>query len=119
MKSLVAIGLVAAAMTPCLWDSDTLDTELRGLPEAFDLVVGKWHRHSDRYYRERVTRLASASELDLTGYDDLAVAYERLGERDAAVEVMAQKARTLSGTSGLLGSRTRARKGESPWSTLA
>ena len=97
MKSLVAIGFVGVAMTPCLWDSDTLDTELRGLPEAFDLVVGKWHRHSDRYYRERVTRLASASELDLTGYDDLAVAYERLGERDAAVEVMAQKARTLSG----------------------
>ena len=96
MKSLVAIGLVAAAMTPCLWDSDTLDTELRGLPDAYDLVVGRWHRHSDRYYLDRVTRLGSAAELTLAECDDLAVAYEHLGDRDAAVEVMAQKARMLS-----------------------
>ena len=96
MKSLVAIWLVAAAMTPCLWDSDTLDTELRGLPDAYDLVVGRWHRHSDRYYLDRVTRLGSAAELTLAECDDLAVAYEHLGDRDAAVGVMAQKARMLS-----------------------
>lgn len=95
MKSLLAIGVAGAAMAPCLWDSDTLDTELRGLPEAFDLVVGKWHRHSDAYYRERVARLRDAADITLDGCDDLAVAYERLGERDEAVATMAQKARLL------------------------
>jgi len=39
MKSLFATLLAVSAMAPCLWDSDTLDTELRGLPEAFDLVA--------------------------------------------------------------------------------
>lgn len=96
MKSLLAIGVAGAAMTPCLWDSDTLDTELRGLPDAFDLVVGKWHRHSDGYYRERVARLGSAQDISLAECDDLAVAYEHLGERDAAVGVMERKARMLA-----------------------
>ena len=82
-------------MTPCLWDSDTLDTELRGLPEAFDLIVGKWHRHSDAYYEDRVAKLTVKSPVDLADYDDLAVAYEHLGKRDAAIETMARKAEAL------------------------
>jgi tetratricopeptide (TPR) repeat protein len=95
MKSLLAIALVGAAMAPCIWDSDTLDTELRGLPDALDLVVGKWHRHGEAYYRQRVTQLAEKDPLTLGECDDLAVAYERLGERDQAVAVMARKAALL------------------------
>lgn len=53
MKSLLAIAMFGLAMTPCIWDSDTLDTELRGLPDAFDLIVGRWHRHSDAYYEQQ------------------------------------------------------------------
>ena len=47
MKAVAAFALLAFAAVPCYWDSDTLDTELRGLPDAFDLVVGRWHRHGD------------------------------------------------------------------------
>ncbi len=95
MKSLLALALAGVGMTPCLWDSDTLDTELRGLPDAFDLVVGKWHRHSDAYYQVRVDMLLAKTSLTLGDYDDLAVAYEHLGQRDKAIEVMAQKAESL------------------------
>lgn len=97
MKSLLAIALAGVAMTPCLWDSDTLDTELRGLPEAFDLIIGKWHRHSDAYYEDRVATLAGKSTLSLADYDDLAVAYEHLDQRDKAIEAMGRKANALAG----------------------
>jgi tetratricopeptide (TPR) repeat protein len=80
---------------PCIWDSDTLDDELRGLPEAFDLVVGKWHRHGDAYYRQRIDTLAGRSDLTFGQQDDLAVAYERLGDRKRAIEVMHDKGRLL------------------------
>jgi tetratricopeptide (TPR) repeat protein len=96
MKSLLAIALAGAAMTPCLWDSDTLDTELRGLPESFDLIVGKWHRHSDAYYEDRVTKLTAKATLTLVDLDDLAVAYEHLEKRDLAIETMADKAKALA-----------------------
>ena len=96
MKSLLAIALAAMAVSPCLWDSDTLDTELRGLPDAFDLVIGRWHRHSDAYYEERVARLSKKATLELSDYDDLAVAFEHLDKRDAAIETMARKAEELA-----------------------
>ena len=95
MKILAALALTGGALTPCLWDSDTLDDELRGIPEAFDLVVGKWHRHSDAYYEDRVTRFADEASLSLSDCDDLAVAHERLGDRVAAVAVMEKKAALL------------------------
>lgn len=98
MKSLLAIALFGVAVTPCLWDSDTLDTELRGLPDSFDLVVGRWHRHSDAYYQLRITKLGDQQELTLAQFDDLAVAYERLKQRDKAIEVMARKADALAKT---------------------
>lgn len=98
MKSLVAIAMFGLAMTPCIWDSDTLDTELRGLPDAFDLIVGRWHRHSDAYYEQRITKIGGKESLSLDEFDDLAVAYERLQQRDKAIEVMARKAGALAKT---------------------
>lgn len=47
MKAAFAAQLLALPAAPCLWESDTFNTELRGLPDAFDLVVGRWHRHGD------------------------------------------------------------------------
>jgi tetratricopeptide (TPR) repeat protein len=96
MKVLAVLLLLAAGAAPCLWDSDTLDTELRGLPDAFDLVTGRWHRHSDAYYRERVRRLGGKVDATLAELDDLAVAHEHLGERAQAIEVMQQKAALLA-----------------------
>lgn len=93
-----AAVLAPAALLPCIWDSDTLASELRGLPEAFDLVTGRWHRHSEAYYRERLERLGGERELTLAELDDLAVAHERLGDHDAAIAVMARKHKALANT---------------------
>lgn len=96
MKTLTLLCTLLIPFAPCLWDSDTLDTELRGLPDAFDLVVGRWHRHGDAYYRDRVTRLGGKTELTLAEFDDLAVAHERLGDDAAAVATLERKAAALA-----------------------
>lgn len=95
IASCLVVSLLAA---PCLWDTDTIDTELRGLPDALDLVVGRWHRHGEAYYRERIERLGKASELSLADHDDLAVAYEKLGDQTSALAVMERKAQKLAAT---------------------
>ena len=92
------MAIAGVSMTPCIWDSDTLDTELRGLPGSFDLIVGRWHRHSDAYYQERIARLADKQPLTLDEFDDLAVAYERLRQRPQAIAVMARKSKALIAT---------------------
>ena len=92
--------LVALPVAPCLWDTDTLDDELRGLPEARALMTGRWYRHGPAYYRARLLRLPAqikARPADLAAYDDLAVAHEKLGDHAAAIAVMASKAEVLSG----------------------
>ena len=98
MKTLTLLCTLLIPFAPCLWDSDTLDTELRGLPDAFDLVVGRWHRHGDAYYRDRITRLGGRTELTLAEFDDLAVAHERLGDDTAAIATLERKAAALAKT---------------------
>ncbi len=89
---------MAALAAACIWDSDTLDDELRGVPDAMTLIRGRWHRHSPDYYRKRIDVLPArlqAAPHDYEAYDDLGVAWERLGDRDRAIEVMARKKAAL------------------------
>ncbi|MEZ5988690.1 MAG: hypothetical protein R3F30_06125 [Planctomycetota bacterium] len=87
-----------AGAPACIWDSDTLGDELHGLPDALRLVTGRWHRHGKAYYEARIRRLPERLEAhpdDLDAYDDLAVAHERLGDRDAALAVIERKKKAL------------------------
>jgi tetratricopeptide (TPR) repeat protein len=95
VKATLACLFVLSA-TPCLWDSDTIDTELRGVPDALDLIVGRWHHHGPAYYQERVRRLGALTTPSLDDLDDLAVAHEHLGDRAAAIAVMGRKAELLA-----------------------
>ncbi|MBI5850981.1 MAG: hypothetical protein HZB39_08125 [Planctomycetes bacterium] len=92
------LAVVLLASVPCIWDSDTLGDELRGLPDALRLVTGRWYRHSDDYYAARIATLPARLEAepgDLPAYDDLAVAYERRGAHDDALDVLARKRAAL------------------------
>lgn len=96
--TILVLALTATATSPCIWDSDTLGDELRGLPDDLRLVTGRWFRHSAEYYQSRIDRLpAELAEHpgDLATYDDLAVAYERLRDREAALAVMSRKKAAL------------------------
>jgi tetratricopeptide (TPR) repeat protein len=78
----------------CLWDYDTLRDEQRGLPEIASVLAGKFERHSEFFYRDRVARMESLLQRDpnnLPAYDNLAVAHEKLGDPDTAIVVMLRK----------------------------
>lgn len=97
------VTLLLAVATPavaCLWDNDTLRDERRGLPGIAEVLAGKWERHSDFFYRDRIERMnaaLAADPNDLAAYDNLAVAYEKLGDQDKAIEAMLRKEKAKPG----------------------
>ncbi len=93
----LALSIPAAA---CLWDFDTLAVERSRFPTALELITGKFLRHSPAYYRWRVEdrRRRLVDEPDNVAlYDDLAVAYEKLGEHEKAIETILEKDKLKSG----------------------
>lgn len=90
-----ALMLVWTCAAPCLWDSDTIDDELRGLPDALQLITGRWYRHGEAYYRARIEQLAPLAAPSFDQLDDLAVAHEKLGDHAAAIAVMQRKRAAL------------------------
>ena len=106
---LLALLACAPAASACLWDADTLWQERRESPGVLELIVGKFPRHTDAFYEWRVTdrrkRLAlhdsGVEELDANAraglYDDLAVALDKLGRRDEALEVSEKKSNRVPG----------------------
>ncbi|WP_425395731.1 hypothetical protein [Aeoliella sp.] len=91
----IFIVLLAAARpsAACLWDYDTLAMERQRFPEAHELIAGYFVRHSDAYYRWRIEDRTAKVEADRTpgDYDDIAVAQEKLGQHDAAMETIREK----------------------------
>lgn len=97
----VLILLFPACTCACLWDSDTLEQERYQFPDAHELIVGDFVRHSDAYYRWRIAdRLAKPTdERTPMDYDDIAVAYDKLGQQDKAIETIYEKIRRFSSES--------------------
>lgn len=94
------IVLVPSVLTACLWDSDTIDEERRQFPTALELITGKFLRHSPAFYKWRIEdrkkRLLEKPE-NVALYDDLAVAYEKTGQTDLAIETMMAKEKIKPG----------------------
>jgi len=95
MRTLVIlVVLFPAPLVACLWDSDTLEEERRQFPSVLELITGKFHRHSPAFYEWRIEdrkkRLEQEPE-NVALYDDLAVAYEKTGQTDLAIETILKK----------------------------
>lgn len=96
----LAAVLPARCATACLWDRDTVRDEERGLPGINELLAGKFERHSQFYYQTRVANLGARigkEPQNLPIYDDLAVAYEKLGDHGKAIDVMLLKEKQKPG----------------------
>lgn len=78
----------------CLWDNDTLAMERRQFPTVIELLSGKFLRHSPAYYLWKIETRKQALQddsLNLALYDDLSVAYSKIGEDKKAINVILQK----------------------------
>ena len=96
---LALLGYVVLLLTPallhaCLWDYDTLKMERSRFPTTLELITGKFLRHSPEFYQWRIEdrqrRLYNEPD-NLALYDDLAVAYSKLGQQDKAIETILLK----------------------------
>ena len=78
----------------CLWDYDTIEMERRQFPSTLELITGKFLRHTPEFYywrvKDREARLVKTPDK-ASLYDDLAVAYSKLGQNLEAIDLMKKK----------------------------
>ena len=78
----------------CLWDYDTIEMERRQFPEILEVITGKFLRHTPEFYywrvQDRTARLKKSPSTESL-YDDLAVAYSKLGNNAEAIQLMKRK----------------------------
>lgn len=86
----------------CIWDSDTLAAEAKGVPGVMDVLTGRFDRYPPLYFEMRLERAAKALENVATPqpehfalYDDAGAACDRLGRGDDALRWMEKKAAAL------------------------
>lgn len=82
----------------CIWDRDTLASELQSVGDVRATISGRFIRNPPLYYEMRITRLQEELKTDqqnLGGYDDIAVAYDKLGKSDEAIKWMETKGAIL------------------------
>lgn len=85
--------LLSGSFFSCLWDYDTLLMERHRFPEIHELIAGHFVRHSEAYYRWRIEDRTSnpIEERTLEDFDDIAVAYDKLGQQDQAIQTIEEK----------------------------
>lgn len=109
MKTLLALAfLIPSLALTCINDRDTLafekrnvdalnriekETDPRKKSEAIQELVlraigGRFERYPAKYYEMRIERLLKKGTLTAPEYDDLAVAYDRLGKIDDAIRIL-------------------------------
>lgn len=104
MRRVVAAGLVvglfASVTAACTWDYDTIKMERSRFPNTLELVTGKFLRHSPEFYQWRIQNRLKRLEADPSNVallDDLAVAYDKTGLHDKAIETALRTERLRPG----------------------
>ncbi len=83
-------------------DSDSLANEAQGLPDVVRVVTGRFERNPPLFYQMRINRVRqeiARHPEHLALYDDVAVAYDRLGKDNEAIAWIEKKRAQLAGTS--------------------
>lgn len=85
---------------PCGWDWDTVQMEKQQFPQIHELITGKFFRHSQELYywrvKDRKQKLKQYPD-SLHFYDDLGMAYDKIGEPQKAIETMLIKEKKKPG----------------------
>ncbi len=94
----MGVFLFYTSAQACLWDSDTLRQEAKGMPGVLEIGVGQLDRYPDLYYEMRLARVEKILKEDpnnLDALDDAAVAHDRLGRPSQALAYMELKKQAL------------------------
>jgi tetratricopeptide (TPR) repeat protein len=88
--AILGIVLIPSVAVACLWDYDTIKMERTRFPNTLELITGKFLRHSPEFYEWRIEnrlKRLQADPTDVRLLDDLAVAYDKTGQHDKAIEI--------------------------------
>ncbi|WP_395742715.1 tetratricopeptide repeat protein [Prosthecobacter sp.] len=94
------LSLVAAPISACLWDGDTLAAESARFPGISQLITGAFPRHSQEFYewrRKTCEQQLAKNPRMVALYDDLAVAQHKLGDHKGAIATMMAKEKLRPG----------------------
>lgn len=103
MKKLFLVPIticLISSVHACIWDRDTLAMERARFPEASEIIVGNFPRHSREFYEWRKAQCETVLAKDPNQpalYDDLAVAKHKLGDHRGAIETMKLKEKVAPG----------------------
>jgi len=93
------VGIVGVS-SACLNDRDTdaVSLEARGLPGTAEVITGRFERNPPLYYQMRIDRISGElqrkpNQPDL--YDDISVAFDRIGRDDDALHWIEHKRKYL------------------------
>ena len=90
--------VLSAACLGCIWDSDTLAHEAKGIPNVIAVTTGRFERNPPLYYEMRLgraTRQIAQNSADFAAYDDSGASCDRLGRGDEAIRWMERIAASL------------------------
>jgi hypothetical protein len=93
-SALLAVLLLANNALGCLWDRDTLSAEADGRTEVLNAIIGNYDQFPPEYYEARVQRVTweiTKNPDEFYLFDDLGVAWDRLGKFDDAISIMQAK----------------------------
>ncbi|MGV3617664.1 MAG: hypothetical protein ACO1SV_20250 [Fimbriimonas sp.] len=118
LPTLFAVFTLVASAVACLNDRDTLARQAERMPDLVRTATGRFERNPALYYQSRIKRVegeigANPGRLDL--YDDVAVAYDRLGDSDTALKWMVRKRAQLDAKGGKIVPK----KGKTPLDPLS
>ncbi|WP_223760372.1 tetratricopeptide repeat protein [Myxococcus sp. RHSTA-1-4] len=101
-----ALLLSAALLLPfhpadaCLWDNDTLQEESLNHRDVADVVRGRIFKHSPAFYEKKLAYtlpMLERPDVRPERFDDVAVAYEKLGRIPEALATMEAKEKRFPG----------------------
>ena len=98
---LTLVALTTRGALSCIndRDSDTLAAEGKQLPDVVRVISGRFERNPPLYFQMRIARVQKELQLypeRLPLYDDIAVAFDRLGRGDEAIAWMNRKKAQLA-----------------------
>jgi len=83
------MGLSSLVAWACLNDRDSQNSHYA--PGAIEATIGWYEVNPPLYYRMRIDRIERKTTLAAQDYDDAAVAWDRLGDDDKAIDWMKRK----------------------------
>lgn len=89
-----AVPLCIGIASACLWDHDTFAVEAAGKNDLVAVLAGRFERNPPLYYEMRLSHSLANLKTDpglLEEYDNAAVAAERLGQHNQAIQIIGRK----------------------------